>query len=63
MQAQHNHIRTIDLHAFSGLAEIIILNLSYNHFDYILPATYEDTQHLQLLYLRETGSRHTPDQF
>jgi Leucine-rich repeat (LRR) protein len=52
LEAQHNHIGTIDLHAFSGLTVLIILNLSYNHLDYILPATFEDTPQLRSLYLR-----------
>jgi Leucine-rich repeat (LRR) protein len=51
LEAQYNHTGTINLHAFSGLTELIILTLSYNHLDYILPATFQDTPNLQSLYL------------
>jgi Leucine-rich repeat (LRR) protein len=49
---QHNHIGTIDLHAFSGITELKILDLSYNHLYYLLPATFEDTPQLWSLYLQ-----------
>lgn len=52
LQSHHNHIGTIDLHAFSGLTQLRILDLSYNHLDYILPATFEDTPQLRSLYLQ-----------
>lgn len=52
LQLQRNHIGTIDLHAFSGVRELRILDLSYNHLYYILPETFEDTPRLRSLYLQ-----------
>jgi hypothetical protein len=52
LQLQHNHIGTIDLHAFLGVTELRILDLSYNHLYYLLPATFEDTPQLRSLYLQ-----------
>jgi hypothetical protein len=52
LQLQHNHIGTIDLHAFLGVTQLRILDLSYNHLYYLLPATFEDTPHLRSLYLQ-----------
>jgi Leucine-rich repeat (LRR) protein len=60
LEAQHNHIGSIDLHAFSGLIELVILNLSYNHLDHILPATFEDTPQLRSLYLQGNRLRIYP---
>jgi Leucine-rich repeat (LRR) protein len=52
VKLQHNHIGTIDLHAFSGVTELRILDLSFNHLYYLLPATFEDTPQLRSLYLQ-----------
>ncbi|KAJ4430129.1 hypothetical protein ANN_22339 [Periplaneta americana] len=52
LQLQHNHIGTIDLHAFAGVTELKILDLSYNHLYYLLPAIFEDTPKLKFLYLQ-----------
>jgi len=52
LQLQHNRIGTIDLHAFLGVTQLRILDLSYNHLYYLLPATFEDTPQLRSLYLQ-----------
>jgi hypothetical protein len=46
LEAQNNHAWAIGLLEFSGLTQLIILNLSYTHLNYILPATSEDTPQL-----------------
>ncbi|PNF29181.1 hypothetical protein B7P43_G10789 [Cryptotermes secundus] len=53
----------MDLHAFSGLTELIILDLSYNHLDYILPATFEDTPRLRSFYLQGNRLKIYPGPF
>lgn len=52
LQLRHNYIGTIDLHAFLGVTKLKILDLSYNHLYYLLPATFEDTPQLRSLYLQ-----------
>ncbi|PSN45881.1 hypothetical protein C0J52_11035 [Blattella germanica] len=52
LNLQQNHIGTIDHHAFEGVTELRILDLSYNHLYGILPDIFEDTPFLRSLYLQ-----------
>lgn len=60
LQLQHNHIGTIDLHAFLGVTQLRVLDLSYNHLYYLLPATFEDTPWLRSLYLQGNRLKTNP---